>query len=60
MSCEPEGGRLEPRIGPLRCEGKADCIRVCPQDVFLLRPLTREEKVMFMTFQVPFSRTRSK
>ena len=44
MACEEDSGRLEPRIDPLKCEGKADCIRVCPHDVFELRPLTREEK----------------
>jgi NAD-dependent dihydropyrimidine dehydrogenase PreA subunit len=42
--CDDAPGRLEPRIDPLRCEGKADCLRVCPHDVFDLRPLTAEEK----------------
>lgn len=44
MSCDETAGRLEPRIDPLRCEGKADCLRVCPQDVFVLRAPTREER----------------
>ncbi len=42
--CDDAPGRLEPRIDPLRCEGKADCLRVCPHDVFDLRPLSAEEK----------------
>ncbi len=42
--CDAVPGRLEPRIDPLRCEGKAACLAVCPQDVFVLRTLTREEK----------------
>ncbi|MDP2313951.1 MAG: ferredoxin family protein [Pseudomonadota bacterium] len=43
-SCDDTPGKLEPRIDPLRCEGKADCLRVCPYDVFVLRPLDRDEK----------------
>jgi NAD-dependent dihydropyrimidine dehydrogenase PreA subunit len=42
--CQPDAGRLEPRIDATRCEGKADCVRVCPHDVFVLRTLTPEER----------------
>lgn len=31
-----EPGRLVPVIDPHRCEAKADCIRVCPTNVFEL------------------------
>ena len=27
-----------------RCEAKADCVRVCPYDVFAIRALTAEER----------------
>lgn len=50
MACEDTPGRLEPRIDPLRCEGKADCLRSCPHDVFTLRPLTREERGVLTPF----------
>jgi 4Fe-4S ferredoxin len=42
--CAPEGGRVEPVIDRNRCEAKADCVRVCPYDVFVIRPLTAAEK----------------
>ena len=32
-----------PVINPNRCEGKADCVAVCPADVFELRALTSQE-----------------
>jgi NAD-dependent dihydropyrimidine dehydrogenase PreA subunit len=32
-----------PTINPLRCEAKADCVAVCPYDVFEIRALTAEE-----------------
>jgi NAD-dependent dihydropyrimidine dehydrogenase PreA subunit len=27
-----------------RCEAKADCVRVCPYDVFEIRPLSRADR----------------
>jgi NAD-dependent dihydropyrimidine dehydrogenase PreA subunit len=35
--CQPEPGQLRPVIDRSRCEGKADCVRVCPYDVFEVR-----------------------
>ena len=32
--CKAEAGRFRPRIDPRRCEGKADCLAVCPYSVF--------------------------
>jgi 4Fe-4S ferredoxin len=32
--CKAEPGRFIPEVDPARCEGKADCIEVCPYDVF--------------------------
>jgi NAD-dependent dihydropyrimidine dehydrogenase PreA subunit len=39
-----EAGRLIPVIDPKRCEGKEDCVRVCPYDVFSVRKLTDAER----------------
>jgi 4Fe-4S ferredoxin len=43
-SCKAEAGVKLPIIDPKRCEAKADCVRVCPYDVFELRALTAGEK----------------
>ena len=43
--CAPEAGRVAPVIDRNRCEAKADCVRVCPYDVFEVRRLTAEERV---------------
>jgi 4Fe-4S ferredoxin len=32
--CKAEPGTIEPVVDRARCEGKADCIAVCPYDVF--------------------------
>ena len=32
--CGAEAGVWRPRVDPGRCEGKADCVAVCPHDVF--------------------------
>jgi 4Fe-4S ferredoxin len=43
-SCRADAGVKLPIIDPKRCEAKADCVRVCPYDVFELRALTAGEK----------------
>ena len=35
--CRAEPGELVPEINRSKCEGKADCVRVCPYDVFEVR-----------------------
>lgn len=35
--CEAEPGRNGPAIDHARCEGKSDCVVVCPYDVFEVR-----------------------
>ena len=40
--CRPQAD-LFPVIDAHRCEGKADCVRVCPYDVFEVRALTPAE-----------------
>ena len=39
-----EVGRLVPIIDVNRCEGKRDCVEVCPYDVFTVRKLTDAER----------------
>ena len=39
-----ETGRLVPVIDTGRCEGKEDCVRVCPYNVFEVRKLTDPER----------------
>ncbi len=34
--CKHDAGRFLPRIDRNRCEGKDDCVRVCPYEVFEL------------------------
>jgi NAD-dependent dihydropyrimidine dehydrogenase PreA subunit len=42
--CRPGAGDLAPVIDLSRCEGKADCLRVCPYDVFEVRVATSAER----------------
>jgi 4Fe-4S ferredoxin len=39
-----EPGVLAPRIDRNKCEGKADCVEVCPKHVFEIRKLPLEER----------------
>jgi NAD-dependent dihydropyrimidine dehydrogenase PreA subunit len=39
-----EAGRFVPRIDRNRCEGKDDCVQVCPYDVFELGVLPPEDR----------------
>ena len=41
--CRQPAGVARPVVDGDRCEGKADCVRVCPFDVFEIRKLTPEE-----------------
>jgi NAD-dependent dihydropyrimidine dehydrogenase PreA subunit len=36
VECKGEPGRVAPAIDRNQCEGKADCLRVCPYGVFEL------------------------
>ena len=42
-ACPQAAGVVHPVIDAARCEGKADCLRVCPYDVFEVRKLTAAE-----------------
>jgi len=43
-TCPQPPGQVAPRIDAERCEGKADCLRVCPYEVFEIRAPTSEER----------------
>lgn len=43
-ACDRAAGTAMPVIDPRRCEGKADCVRVCPYGVFEIRRLTPAER----------------
>ena len=44
QACQGVPGRVAPVVDRNRCEAKADCVRVCPYDVFEIRKLTRTDK----------------
>lgn len=43
-SCKQAPGVIVPRIDRNRCEGKDDCVRVCPYDVFEIGVLPAAER----------------
>jgi 4Fe-4S ferredoxin len=42
--CKHEAGRFVPVIDRSRCEGKEDCVQVCPYSVFEMRQLSDSDK----------------
>lgn len=44
LRCDKQAGRMVPVIDRNRCEAKADCVQVCPYQVFEIRTLTAEER----------------
>jgi 4Fe-4S ferredoxin len=42
--CKQEPGAFRPVIDRNRCEGKADCMRVCPVSVFAIATLPKEQR----------------
>jgi 4Fe-4S ferredoxin len=42
--CKHDAGVFQPVINRSRCEGKDDCLRVCPYHVFEVRKVQPEEK----------------
>jgi NAD-dependent dihydropyrimidine dehydrogenase PreA subunit len=44
VHCKGEPGRVAPAVDRNRCEGKADCVRVCPYGVFELGVLAPERR----------------
>ena len=45
--CQPEASMLIPIIDRNRCDGKQDCVAVCPFDVFAMQRLTALDLAMF-------------
>jgi NAD-dependent dihydropyrimidine dehydrogenase PreA subunit len=43
-TCNDVHGRVAPIVDRNRCEGKADCVRVCPFDVFEIATLTAQQR----------------
>jgi NAD-dependent dihydropyrimidine dehydrogenase PreA subunit len=41
--CRAPPGKYEPKIDRTRCEGKAECVAVCPYDVFEVRRIDEAE-----------------
>jgi 4Fe-4S ferredoxin len=42
--CRPQAGEFIPVIDRRRCEGKQDCVTVCPYQVFEMQTLSRTDK----------------
>jgi 4Fe-4S ferredoxin len=42
-ACAQEPGAIAPVVDLGRCEGKGDCVRVCPEDVFQIRRIDRAD-----------------
>jgi len=42
--CRGEPGKVAPVVDRNRCEGKEDCVRLCPYDVFEIRVLDATER----------------
>jgi 4Fe-4S ferredoxin len=38
--CQPEAGKFLPIIDRNRCDGKQDCVAVCPFDVFAMQRIS--------------------
>ena len=43
-SCKHKAGAFRPVIDRNSCEGKADCVRVCPVSVFSVGTLAKEQR----------------
>lgn len=43
-SCSEISGKVAPVIDRNSCEGKEDCVDVCPYDVFEIKKLSRKER----------------
>jgi 4Fe-4S ferredoxin len=41
--CKQAPGIFAPQVDLGRCEGKADCVRVCPEDVFEVRRIAEPD-----------------
>ena len=44
--CKSEPGSVTPVIDLNRCEAQSDCVRVCPCNVFVIKPITSQDKAL--------------
>jgi 4Fe-4S ferredoxin len=44
LRCDKHAGRMMPVIDRSRCEAKADCVSICPYQVFEIHTLTTAER----------------
>jgi 4Fe-4S ferredoxin len=44
IECKQDAGVFTPVINRNKCEGKEDCVQVCPYDVFEMGKLSAEDK----------------
>lgn len=44
IECKQQPGAFRPVIDRNRCEGKADCVQVCPVSVFAVGTLPKEQR----------------
>jgi len=44
--CKGPAGALRPVVDHNRCEGKADCVRVCPEHVFDVRKIDPADRAL--------------
>jgi 4Fe-4S ferredoxin len=42
QACKAPAGSWKPVVDARRCEGKGDCVEVCPYDVFAVGPIAPE------------------
>jgi 4Fe-4S ferredoxin len=50
-NCKQEPGVVTPVVDMKRCEGKGDCERVCPENVFQVRRIDEEDYRAFGALQ---------
>jgi len=49
-TCRQPPGVVAPVVDRTRCEGKEECVAVCPYDVFEVRALARDERAALPLF----------
>ena len=58
--CKAEPGRIQPAVDFTRCEGKNDCVEVCPYDVFEVRRMDDADFAKLGFFQKLKSRVHGR
>jgi 4Fe-4S ferredoxin len=50
-TCKQEPGTFMPIVSFKRCEGKGECVRVCPEDVFQIRRIDQVDYAQLVNLQ---------